>query len=138
MHWYYDEKELTTIPEGYIGFVYEITNTVTGTKYIGKKQFYFRKTRQVKGKKKRYLAESDWIDYYGSSETFKQLVEDHGKDKFVRKILRLCKTKGELSYFESKEIFLRDAILDETYANAWISCKIRSTHLKHIIKNEHI
>jgi hypothetical protein len=84
---------------------YEITNTVTGTKYIGKKQFYFRKTRQVKGKKKRYLAESDWIDYYGSSETFKQLVEDHGKDKFVRKILRLCKTKGELSYLSPKKYF---------------------------------
>jgi hypothetical protein len=37
----------------YIGFVYMITNLRTERKYIGKKNFYFSKTKQLKGKKKK-------------------------------------------------------------------------------------
>lgn len=135
MSWYYNNEELKEIPEGYIGFVYEITNNITNEKYIGKKHFQFRKTRQVKGKKKKSLVESDWMTYYGSSDRFNESVAEHGQENFTRKILRLCKTKGEMSYFETKEIFERDAILRDEYANTWVSCKIRKDHLKNVVPN---
>ena len=45
------------------GFVYCITNVVTGRKYIGRKYFWsFRKPR---GKSRRVKSESDWKKYYG-------------------------------------------------------------------------
>ena len=62
--WLYDNKELEVIPEDAYGYVYLITNTATGRKYIGKKLFWFRKTKVVKGKKKRIKVESDWRDYW--------------------------------------------------------------------------
>ena len=37
MTWMFEGKPVKDIPEGYVGFVYEITNTTTGRKYIGKK-----------------------------------------------------------------------------------------------------
>ena len=69
LNWKYKEQEFTEemIGDNY-GFVYLITNTVNGRKYIGKKFFYSSKTKQVKGKKKRYKVFSDWQTYYGSSE----------------------------------------------------------------------
>ena len=44
MSWYYKNKLIETIPDEYIGFVYLITNTTTGKKYIGKKLAKFSKT----------------------------------------------------------------------------------------------
>ena len=90
-------------PKEIYGFVYEIENLETGKKYIGKKFFWAMKTRQVKKKKKRYKAESDWKDYYGSSEELKNDVEKYGLDSFKRTILHICKTKAECSYLELKE-----------------------------------
>ena len=55
LNWIYKQNDFTEemIGENY-GFVYCITNTTTGKKYIGKKFFYSSKTKQVKGKKKRF------------------------------------------------------------------------------------
>lgn len=128
--WTYNNEPLTEIPDGYVGFVYEIEDLVNEKRYIGKKLFKFRKTKQVKGKKKKTLVPSDWLDYYGSSDVLKQQVEMHGKDKFRRRILHLCKTKGECSYYEAKEIFSHNAILSEIYYNQSIMCRIHRSHLK--------
>ena len=114
----------------YQGFVYIIENLANGRSYIGKKGFTFGKTRQVKKKKKRYRAESDWRDYYGSSEELLKDVEYYGKGCFRRSILHLCRSKGEASYLEAREQFTRDVLLDPSYYNTWISCRVRSTHLK--------
>ena len=52
MTWLYKGNEVDEIAEEYIGFVYLITNTIDGKKYIGKKLAQFRKTRPpLKGKK---------------------------------------------------------------------------------------
>ena len=134
MTWIYDEKIVKEVPEGYVGFVYIITHKATGKYYIGKKSFYFKKTRQVKGKKKRYLAESDWQDYYGSSETIIEDVAVQGVDAFERKILRYCKSKAELSYYEAKYQFERNAILDPNSYNSWISVRVRRAHLGKLIE----
>jgi hypothetical protein len=130
MTWLYNREPLTEIPEGMIGFVYLITNQANGMKYIGKKNFYFSKTKQVKGKKKRIKVESDWKEYYGSNKTLTEHVDLYGDDKFIREIIYLCKTKGEASYYEAKEQFSRDALLSEDYYNTWIMVRVRKTHVK--------
>ena len=74
VNWQHKDKEFTEeqIGDSY-GFVYLITNLENNRKYIGKKLLKRSKTRQVKGKKKRTLVESDWKEYYGSN---KELMED--------------------------------------------------------------
>jgi hypothetical protein len=98
INWIYKNLNFTEdlIGDSY-GFVYMITNLETGRKYIGKKLFYFSKTRQVKGKKKKFKVVSDWPTYYGSSEELQKDVVLYGKEKFKREIIHLCKSKGECS-----------------------------------------
>ncbi len=52
MLWTYQNQPVDEIPEGYIGFVYLITNLKTGQNYIGKKLTQFKRTKPpLKGKK---------------------------------------------------------------------------------------
>lgn len=134
--WIYDDKKLTEPPEGYIGFIYLVT-LPDGRFYVGKKLFNFKKTKQIKGKKKRYLAESDWKTYYGSSDEVKKILSESDPKDFKREILHLCKTKGELNYMETWEIFKRQALLDDRYVNGWVSMKIhKSTVIKTVDKTK--
>lgn len=111
------------------GMVYLITHTPTGKKYVGKKFFTKAKTRQVKGKKKRSRVASDWVTYWGSNKELQEEVKKNGEEQYTREILHLCKSRSELSYWESFEIFSRHALMSESYWNQWISCKIRKDHL---------
>jgi hypothetical protein len=129
--WYFHNTAQEFTPEdaeGYFGFVYLITHSFTGRRYIGKKFFTKSKTKQVKGKKKKIRVQSDWLDYYGSNA---QLIEEvKGKeDEYVREILHLCKTRSECAYWETWEIFSRHALLNPSYYNQWVSCKIRKANL---------
>jgi hypothetical protein len=131
--WTYDNEEFSETPEEYQGFVYLITELDTGKKYIGKKNFWStRKLPPLKGKTRRRTkkSESDWRDYFGSSEEVKSLVESKGTDNYKREIIRLCKTKGEMSYYEAKEQFDRDVLLNDEYYNEFIGCKIHSKHVR--------
>lgn len=134
MGWLYEDKEFTNSDEWY-GFVYLIENLVNGKKYIGRKYLTKAGYKTVKGKRKKIRVESDWDDYYGSSPALKEDVEKFGKDKFKRTILRLCKSRGECNYFETKYIFDHEAILDPNYYNSWVSCKIQSSHVKSLLKS---
>ena len=96
--WYYNNELYSTTPEDFQGFVYEITELDTNKKYIGKKNFWKPKTLPITKKRKRRVrtrTESDWKQYYGSSNEVCVLVEERGTDKFRRVILKLCKTKGK-------------------------------------------
>lgn len=129
--WTYNNESLCAIPEGSYGFVYKITNIESNREYIGKKLFYSMKQKQVKGKKKKYKAESDWQNYYGSNDQLLMDVDALGKDKFARHILRLCKNKGECSYYEAKYQFELDVLLfPKQYYNVWTMCKIHRKHLQ--------
>jgi len=98
-------------------------------KYIGKKNFYFSKTKQVKGKKKRFKVESNWLDYYGSNKELAADVEKYGKEHFKREILMLCMSKGDFSYYEAKFQFDNNVLESPDYYNSWIMCRIHKKHL---------
>ena len=71
MQWTYQGNEITNMPEDVVGFVYLITNTTNGRMYVGKKLAKFKRSRPpLKGRKnkRRYKVNSDWQDYYGSSD----------------------------------------------------------------------
>ena len=107
----------------YLGFIYKITNLTTQRMYIGKKLLKRTKTRVLKGKKKRSLVESDWKEYYGSSEDLKKQIEVHGKNNFRREILSLHLTKGDVNYAEVREQFMRDVLEKDGYINDNINGK---------------
>ena len=129
--WLYEEKQFDEVPEKAVGFVYLITNEKTGKKYIGKKLFTKAKTKQVKGKKKRFRVESDWKDYFGSNKELIGDVEELGQENFRRDILHICYSKGQCSYYEAKLQFQYGVLEkpDEFY-NTWIMCRIHRKHLK--------
>jgi hypothetical protein len=104
--WIYENKVFEPAQlEDWAGFVYLITDLDNGKKYIGKKNFWStRRLPPLKGKTRRRVKklESDWRDYYGSNEEVKLLVEESGGKRFKREIIRLCKTKGEMSYLTER------------------------------------
>lgn len=131
LNWIYNGKDFTEdlIGDNY-GFVYQITNLTNNRKYIGKKFFYSTKTKQVKGKKKRFKAPSDWQTYYGSSDTLKQDVLQYSHSNFKREIIHLCKTKGVCGYLEAKEQFNNNVLESDDYYNTWIMVRVRKSHIK--------
>ena len=130
--WTHKGKPVTEIPEGIYGFVYLITDNETRRKYIGKKFAWAKKTKQVKGKKKKFLAESDWKTYFGSSKELTEEIEEYGTDLYDREILHFCETRAECGYMETWEIFRRGALLSGDYYNSWVSCKIHGRHVTKI------
>jgi Putative endonuclease segE, GIY-YIG domain len=129
--WLYENVELVEVPENIIGFVYIITNNLTGRKYIGKKLFTFAKRRVVKGKSKRFRAESDWKEYYGSNKELLHDVTTYGREHFSREILHLCRTKGQCSYYEAKIQFSLGVLEQpELYYNEQIRVRVHRSHLK--------
>jgi hypothetical protein len=128
--WIHNNNEFTD-PSNWYGFIYEITNILTGKRYIGRKYFSQAKTRQVKGKKKRTRVESDWRDYWGSNKELLADIDKYGKENFTRVILKLCETRGNTNYWEAKYQFDNNVLIEDNYYNDWIMIK---THRKHIKK----
>ena len=135
MEWIFEDKLFDpdeSFLEDYQGFVYMVTELDTGKKYIGKKFFWKPKTLPVTKTRKRKVKTrvvSDWKKYFGSSQEVKNLVEEKGAENFKREVLKLCRTKGECSYYEAKLQFEYDVLLREEYYNAFIGCKIHAKHL---------
>jgi len=134
MTWTYKNKEVTDIPAEFIGFVYLITNTTNDRKYIGKKLTQFKRSKKpLKGRtnKRRYTVESDWKDYYGSSDELSADVIVLGKDKFKREIMFWCSSKSELSYIEAREQFTHKVLESKQWYNGHIRVRV---HQKGILK----
>ena len=131
INWLYNNKDFTEedIGDNY-GFVYLITNEISGRKYVGKKFFYSMRTKVLKGKKKRYKTASDWQTYYGSNTELQNDVKLHGMEHFKREIIHLCKSKGECGYLEAKEQFDRSVLESNDYYNTWIMVRVRKSHIK--------
>jgi len=134
MSWFYKNKEVIEIPEGMIGFVYIITNLSNDRKYIGKKLTQFKRSKKpLKGRtnKRRYTVESDWQDYYGSSDELSADVQLLGKDNFRREIMFWCANKSELSYIEAREQFTHKVLESKQWYNGHIRVRV---HQKGILK----
>jgi len=131
--WIYKNKVFEEVPANAYGYVYLITNNLNGRKYIGKKLFWFRKTKVVKGKKKRLKVESDWRDYWSSSNEVKLDVKTIGEINFKREILHICQNKGTCNYLEAKEQMLRGVLESDLYYNAQIQCRVHRTHIKEVL-----
>ena len=138
--WFYNDIEYNPTEEEikpFVGFVYLITDLTNNKKYVGKKNLWStRRLAPLKGYKRKRVkvTQSDWQNYYGSSEEVKLLVENSGRNRFKREILRLCTSKGECSYYEMREQMVRDVLLKpDEYYNAFVGGKI---HRKHVLKEK--
>lgn len=136
MTWIYNEEPVTEIDlKQFPAFVYKITNLLDGRFYIGYKQTSFAKTKQVKGKKKRHQVESDWREYWSSSEELKADVERLGADKFKREILYFCKSKSMASYLELREQIDRRVMENpELTYNGIVNARVSRMHLKNVLQ----
>ena len=138
MSWTYQNEIIETLPEECIGFVYLITNVISGRKYIGKKLAKFSKTTTKtvklkngtkKKKKIRSKVDSDWRDYYGSSPNLQKDIDTLGKENFTREILYYCNSKAQCSYIEAREQFSRKVLESDEYYNGHIQVRVHGSHI---------
>jgi hypothetical protein len=139
MSWLFESKIIEALPEDCVGFVYLITNNLTGRKYIGKKLAKFSRTtyKVVKlknGNKKRKKIkgkiESDWQTYYGSNEQLNKDIAQLGSENFTREILYYCRSKAECSYIEAREQFSKRVLESDDWYNGHIQVRVHGSHIR--------
>ena len=109
--WLYQGTTFTSADIGdKFGFVYCITNNTNGRQYIGRK--YFWKFRTPRGKKRKVKSESDWKNYYGSSEELKEEIQQLGRCNFSRVMLSLHKTAGKTNFEETRQLFVKGVLTE--------------------------
>ena len=142
MTWLFENAQIEALPEDCVGFVYLITNLVTGRKYIGKKLAKFSKTTykvvklkngNKKKKKIRSKIDSDWLTYYGSNDELNKDIQTLGQDNFKREILYYCNSKAQCSYIEAREQFRHQVLESDAYYNGQISVRVHGSHIKNKI-----
>ena len=130
MSWLYQgqEFESSMIPEGAEGFVYEMQAIINGklVRYIGKKNFYSttkkrmgkRAVAQLQDKRtKKYTIQKklSYIDYYSSNA---ELKAAHKAGIEIRRyIIKICFSKTELTYYETKYQFVRGVLESDEFLN---------------------
>lgn len=120
--------ESSMIPEGAEGFVYEMQAIIDGklVRYIGKKNFY-SVTKKRFGKKalssmqdkraKKYTIQKKltYLDYYSSNAVLK---DAHKAGIEIRRyMLKICLSKMELTYYETKFQFVRGVLESDEFLN---------------------
>ena len=139
MTWLFEGQTVEELPEDCVGYVYLITNNVSGRKYIGKKLAKFAKTTYKvvklkngtkKRKKIRSKVDSDWLTYYGSNHELNKDVEQLGAENFTREILFFCKSKAECSYIEAREQFNYKVLESDDWYNGHIQVRVHGSHIK--------
>ena len=128
--WSYQGQDFenSMIPEGAEGFVYEMQAVIDGklVRYIGKKNFY-SVTKKRFGKKalssmedkraKKYTIQKKltYLDYYSSNVVLK---DAHKAGIEIRRyILKICFSKMELTYYETKFQFVRGVLESDEFLN---------------------
>ena len=118
-------------PGEHYSYVYIITNQIDNRQYIGKKLFWFIKRKQVNKVRKRLKVESDWKEYWSSSDELRADVLRLGQENFTREIIYLCPNKGTANYLEAREQFVRNVLENkDKWYNTWISVKVNRSHIK--------
>jgi len=128
---------LEEIPQGYYGFIYKITLS-DGSFYIGKKAFEHskkkvlsKKARKESGTRKRIeriKQDSGWLEYWGSSKAFIDYLDQKDQEwnggcrkNATRKILKLCKDKASLAYWEMVTLVQNNVLFRDDCWNGNIS-----------------
>jgi hypothetical protein len=120
--------ESSMIPEGAEGFVYEMQAIINGklVRYIGKKNFYSttkkrmgkRAVAQLQDKRtKKYTIQKklSYLDYYSSNA---ELKAAHKAGINIRRyIIKICFSKTELTYYETKYQFIREVLESDEFLN---------------------
>ena len=128
----------TEVPDKAFGFVYCITNTNTGKKYLGRKQFTstrrkpLTKTQKKAGRVKRTVIKSDsgWGSYTGSNTLLNEDIKNIGINIFLFEILVVCYTKGQCNYIEETLQHKYNVVWDDNYYNdavgsgKWMTVKL--------------
>ena len=99
-------------PSLWAGFIYSIEEISSGRVYLGKKMLWRNLRIKVKGKKrrKRVKNESDWRTYKSSSEDILQGIKRQGVSAFKFTILSLYKTRCQVNYAETAELFKQEVL----------------------------
>jgi len=131
-----DEKTVTSwvFNGSYIGdaeipktaqfFIYKIKHLESGKWYIGRKTLFSTKTKQVKGKKKKYKVESDWKTYWSSSDKLQAWIAESTEDHFIREILIFVDTAAACMYAEEWALYFTGALFDPLCLNENIRAKV--------------
>ena len=165
MNWQYQGKDILDLPNDVVGFVYQITNTTNGRMYIGKKLARFKRSRKpLKGRvnKRRYSVDSDWKDYYGSSDELNVDIEKIGKEKWIKlakkgKIFTLTQEDiqdvnntdaGDIGAFKKLELVKQIRVIDKIkkgeyelpiiamYSDGWLELIGGNTRLTAMIASQ--
>jgi hypothetical protein len=137
-HWTLNGNPFTEVPDKAFGFVYCITNTNTGKKYLGRKQFTstrrkpLTKTQKKAGRVKRTVIKSDsgWGSYTGSNTLLNEDIKNKGINIFLFEILVVCYTKGQCNYIEETLQHKYNVVWDDNYYNdavgsgKWMTVKL--------------
>lgn len=131
MSWLYKGQVFTEdmIPEGAVGFIYEMETIIDGkpVRYVGKKNFFSTRKKKFgkkalaamtdkRSKKYTLVTKPDYEKYYSSNEVLKKAHKEGVPIK--RFMIRICYTKTELTYQETKYQFVREVLEKEEYLNA--------------------
>ena len=134
--WTYNGQRFTPTDVGdYYGFVYRITNLTNGMDYIGRKYFKtIRKLKPLAGfkRKRKVTKETDWQEYWGSSNRLNEDIEKLGKENFKREIICLCETRGDTNYMEAKIQFDEEVLLNPENYNGIIAIKLGYGSVKNL------
>ena len=126
--WIYEGKEFLEehVPEDGFGFIYEMAAIVDGksVRYIGKKNFFAdvktklaKKNMPTDKRLKTYTRKRKFTyqNYFSSNEVLKAAKKDGVVIK--REIVRICKSKTELSYWETKLQFVYGVLESDEFLN---------------------
>jgi hypothetical protein len=92
------------IPEGAVGFIYEMEAIIDGkpVRYVGKKNFFSKRKKK-----------------FGKKALAAMLKKAHKKGIPIKRfIIKICYTKTELTYQETKHQFVQEVLEKEEYLNA--------------------
>jgi len=127
-NWIYKGQDYIEPSKENVGFCYLITCLINNKKYYGKKLFWkhiVKPPLKNTTKKRKSIVQSDWLNYFGSSEALKNDIELYGYENFKREIIYLCESKSEMSYYEAKLQFDNDVLFRDDFYNGIINLRVK-------------